>query len=398
MTAPLPPSPSSLVRRIVLFVGIAAAAWVALMLARSAVTVLLTAFAAILFAILLGSLAHPVASLTGLGRRTSIIVVLLALIGVGAGLGALVVPSFAREVDELANTLPDQTRRIESRLLEYRWGRMLLNRASGQEASSRKLPVVADERGSVTVATTAPTTQEGERLAKTVQAAAEPLVDGAGLFAAGIVNALVGLLIVIAAGIYLALEPDLYRRGLLRLFPVRKRPVIDRTLQAMHHTLRWWLIGQGITMLVIGTLTGVGLWLIGIKLWLTFAILAALFNFVPNFGPLVSFVPAILFALADPDGVSKVLWVTLLYVVAQTFEGYILTPMVQKKAVDTPPALLILFQVFAGLMMGTLGLMLAAPLLAAIVVAVKMLYVREGLGDRTVEVEGVDEGRSAAVT
>lgn len=382
-------------RRIAIAAAVVVAVVILLYVAKLAASVLLMAFAAALLATLLSSLALPIARFTGLGRKSSIIAVLFLLVIGGVGLGALVVPSFSREIDELAKTLPEQTKRIEGQILQYRWGRLLLDRTSGQEDEAKKQPVVADDHGEVVVATSHPTTQEGERLTKTVQAAAEPLMDGAGLFAAGAVNGVLGVVIVLAAGIYLALEPNLYRHGLLALFPRARRPVIDQTLGAIHYTLHWWLIGQAITMLVIGVLTGVGLWLIGVRLWLTFAILAGLFNFVPNFGPLVSFTPAILFSLADPDGGHKVIWITLLYIVAQTFEGYILTPMVQKKAVDTPPALLILFQVLAGLLLGGLGLMLAAPLLAAIVVAVKMLYVREVIGDE-VEVEGASRQAAGA--
>lgn len=389
-------------RRALIWVAIAAVVVLTIWLVKAAVSVFLMAFAAILVATLLGALAEPVMRFTRLGRRGAIVAVILALLAFGAGLGAFIVPSFAREIDELANTLPEQTRRIEAKILDYRWGRMLLNHEAdrvlgeGFAPPSTTRPANASTTTPTTAPTTAPTTQQGERLTKTVQAAAEPLINGAGLFAAGVINAIVGVLIVLAAGIYLAIDPDSYRRGLLLLFPRSKRELIHQTLLATHHTLRWWLIAQAITMLVIGTLTGVGLWLIGVRLWFTFAILAALFNFVPNFGPLVSFVPAILFALADPEGGHKIIWITILYVVAQTFEGYILTPLVQKRAVDTPPALLILFQVLAGLLMGPLGLMLAAPLLAATVVWVKMLYVRQTLGE-DIEVEGLPQKSDVSV-
>lgn len=381
-------------RRVLITVAIAVTALVLLWLSKVAISVLLMGFAALLVATLLSSFAEPVARFTRIGHTWSIVVVLVALLGAAVGVGAMVVPSFSREIDELAQTLPEQTKRIEAKILDYRWGRMLLNRASQQGGDNDKQPVVAEEDGSVKAATTAPTTQEGERLTKTVQAATEPLMSGAGLFAAGVMNGVLGIVLVLAAGIYLAIDPTTYRRGLLFLIPRTQRPAVNESLSAMHYTLRWWLIGQGITMIAIGTLTGLGLWLIGVRLWLTFAILAALFNFVPNFGPLVSFVPAILFALADPEAGNKVFWITILYVIAQTFEGYILTPLVQKKAVDTPPALLILFQVLAGLLMGGLGLMLAAPLLAAIVVAIKRLYVHEVLGERDVEIAGIAPTRN----
>ena len=103
--------------------------------------------------------------------------------------------------------------------------------------------------------------------------------------------------------------------------------------------LRWWMIGQLVPMAVIGTLTAIGLKIIGVDLWLILGLLAALFNFIPNFGPLLSGVPAFLLALADSP--TKAAWVVLLYVAAQSLEGYVLTPLVQRRAVELPPALLI---------------------------------------------------------
>jgi predicted PurR-regulated permease PerM len=133
-------------------------------------------------------------------------------------------------------------------------------------------------------------------------------------------------------------------------------------------------------MAVIGVLTAVGLYFIGVKLWLLFGILAAVFNFIPNFGPLISFVPAILVAGADSP--EKIGWVIGLYVVAQSIEGYVLTPLVQRKAADTPPAILIVVQVLMGVLAGGMGVMLAAPLAALGVVLVKMLYIGDALDDR----------------
>jgi predicted PurR-regulated permease PerM len=130
-------------------------------------------------------------------------------------------------------------------------------------------------------------------------------------------------------------------------------------------------------MLCIGTFVGGGLWLIGVPLWLPLGILTALLNFIPNFGPIISAVPQILIALAsDP---TKALWVVALNVAAQNLEGYLITPLVQRKAVEMPPALTILSQVLMGMLLGPLGVVLAAPLTASAIVVVKMLYVEDAL-------------------
>jgi predicted PurR-regulated permease PerM len=108
-------------------------------------------------------------------------------------------------------------------------------------------------------------------------------------------------------------------------------------------------------------------------------------NFIPNFGPIIAAVPAILIALAaDP---TKALWVVALNIAAQNLEGYLITPLVQRKAVRLPPALTILSQVLMGLLLGPLGVILAAPLTAATIVAIQMLYVEDTLGTPVKDVD-----------
>jgi predicted PurR-regulated permease PerM len=126
-------------------------------------------------------------------------------------------------------------------------------------------------------------------------------------------------------------------------------------------------------------LTGLGLWLVGIPLAWTLGLIAGLLDFVPNIGPLIGFLPAFLLAMAM--GPTKALWVAVVYVLVQTIEGYLVTPLVQKRAVDLPPALTITGQLLMGVLAGPLGVLLATPLLAVGMVLVKILYVEETLGD-----------------
>src|SRR6185295_16753182 len=116
----------------------------------------------------------------------------------------------------------------------------------------------------------------------------------------------------------------------------------------------------------------------GVPLWLPLGLLAALLNFIPNFGPVIAAVPAVLIALADNP--AKAAWVVALSVAAQNLEGYLITPLVQRRAVEMPPALTILSQVLMGLLLGPLGVILAAPMTAAAIVVLKMLYVEDTLG------------------
>lgn len=134
-------------------------------------------------------------------------------------------------------------------------------------------------------------------------------------------------------------------------------------------------------MLAVGVLTGLGLWALGVPAALGLAIIATLLDFVPLVGPIAAAVPAILLALTvDP---RTGLLTTLLYLVVQQIEGNLLQPLVQQRAVELPPALLLFALIGAGLLFGVLGVLLAAPLTVVIFVLVKRLYVRETLGEDT---------------
>jgi len=131
-------------------------------------------------------------------------------------------------------------------------------------------------------------------------------------------------------------------------------------------------------MLILGVLTTLGLWILGIPLALTLGIIAAVLSFIPNIGPIISAVPAILIALIESP--SKALYVIFLYIGIQTVESYLITPIIQKKAVHLAPALLIAVQIMIGVLLGALGLLLATPLMVVIIVLVQMLYVQDTLG------------------
>jgi predicted PurR-regulated permease PerM len=136
-------------------------------------------------------------------------------------------------------------------------------------------------------------------------------------------------------------------------------------------------------MAVVGTTTTLGLWLLGVPLALTLGLLAALFGFVPYIGPLVAAIPALLLALMN--GPQLALYVLLLYLTIQLIESYILTPIVEQQAVSLPPALTITVMLLLGVLVGGLGLALAAPLTACVLVLIKMLYVEDALGDSIAE-------------
>ena len=188
-------------------------------------------------------------------------------------------------------------------------------------------------------------------------------------------------LLVLVGGIYLAAQPKLYRTGFLKLVPAGGRDRVGLALDDSWRALRLWLLGRLVSMVFIGLLTGIGLWLLGIPGALALGILAFILEFVPFVGPILASIPAIILAVAlDP---VKALWVAALYLGIQQLEGNVIEPIVQQRAVDLPPALL-LFSIVAGaIVFGPTGVVFAAPLAVVMFVMVKRLYVREALNTAT---------------
>ena len=187
-------------------------------------------------------------------------------------------------------------------------------------------------------------------------------------------------LLVVFVAIFSAADPGLYRRGLVHLVPIRHRERAQEVLDDAAVSLRWWIIGQLFSMTVVGTATAIGLWLLGIPFFITLGIFAGLLTFIPNFGPILSAVPAILLGLTS--GPLTALYVVLLYMGIQAVESNLLTPLVQQRNVHLPPVLNVGTQVILGVLVGIPGLILAAPLAVLGMVLVKRLYVEDTLGDQ----------------
>lgn len=203
------------------------------------------------------------------------------------------------------------------------------------------------------------------------------VTGAASTFGGGLANAL----LIIVGGVYFAAQPRLYKIGIIKLVPAKGRELTDQALDDSVKGLRLWMLGQLVSMVIVGLLTGLGLWLLGVPLALTLGLLAGILDFVPIVGPIIAAFPAVLLALVISPEMA--LWTALLYLVVQQIEGNIVAPIVQLKAVDLPPALLLFALVAFGLLFGIPGVLFAAPLTAVLYILVKRLYVRETLNTAT---------------
>jgi predicted PurR-regulated permease PerM len=340
----LPYRPKSIIRPMP--VAVATIVLIALLLLLwYTVEVLLLVFAGVLLAVFLRSLSDGLSHYTPLRGNSALLVVVITLIAIfGIGIWFLA-PQLGAQIGQLTETLPRSIQSLQQRLQQHSLGQWLLS----QPASlSDLLP-------------------GGNLLGKMTH-----------IFSTTF-GALAGLLVFLAVGLYMAVEPNLYTEGVIRLVPIAKRARARDVVQALGHTLRWWLLGRGISMLMVGLFTAVGLWLISVPLALTFGLLAALLTFVPYLGPILSAIPPTLLALTQQP--QQALYVVLLYCGIQGVESYLLTPLVQERTVSLPPALTITAEVVLGILLGVWGIILATPLVAAVLVLVQMLYVEDTLGE-----------------
>ncbi len=305
-------------------------------------------FAAVLVSILLRTFTEFVTRKTGMGHGVVLALVSLGLVLFIPLIAWLVTGRIGTQVAELRLQLPQAVQYVRGYLGQYEWVRNALD----------SLPTFNDwlaRRGGTVVSQ----------------------LTGLASSTAGVV---VNILLVGILGIYLASQPSLYSRGLKHLLPLSYRERAGEVLGVMDESLRRWLVGRFALMVINGALTAIGLMLLGIPLALTLGLLAGLLNFVPNFGPWIAAIPAVLIAFLQ--GPQQALYVAVLYLVLQSVDGYLLTPLVDRRSVELPPVLTITAQVILGLAFGFIGILLASPLTAVAMILIKMLYIEDLLGDR----------------
>ncbi|AUH34038.1 AI-2E family transporter [Paracoccus tegillarcae] len=187
------------------------------------------------------------------------------------------------------------------------------------------------------------------------------------------------LVLMITIAIFLALDGPEYRNGALRLVPIPYRPQARFISDELGTSLGRWMAGQAVDMVAVALMTGFGLWLLGMPLAMVLGLIAGLTNIIPYVGPFLSGAPAVLFGLTQ--GFDMAVYVLLLFIFVQQFEGNVLLPLIQKYASDLPPVLTVMGIVAFGSMFGFAGILLATPMVLVIIVLTKRLYIEGILGD-----------------
>lgn len=346
-------SERSFTHRVLIVIGLVGLIGLLCVAVYFTIDVLLLIFSAALIAVFLRGLATPVGRFLGIGDVWSVLLVTALLLLIIAGSIALLAPSVNEQITLLRAELPKTAQAARDFISNYSWGETLVS----------QVPTEA---------------QLKERIANVDVGSLMTRVGG---FFSSTVGVVGNFLIVLLLAIYFAGEPRLYSDGLAKLFPKKSRRRAEEVFSAIGETLSWWLIGKVGSMVVIGLLTWIGLSILGVPMALTLGLLAGLLSFIPNFGPILSAVPAILFAFIESP-ISAV-YVLILYIGVQVIEGNVVTPYIERRTVELPPALTIVAQLGLAVTIGGLGLVLATPLLAVIVVVVQMVYIEDMLGDTT---------------
>jgi len=204
----------------------------------------------------------------------------------------------------------------------------------------------------------------------------------------GVAGVLGNLVVIVFLGLYVAISPEVYRRGALLLLVREKRERVGAVLDECAETLRWWIVGQLVSMAIIAGLSYVALLLVGLPGAFILALITGLFAFIPYIGSFVAGAIIVLVGLAQSP--TMALWGLGVYVLVQLVESYVLAPIVQRWSVNLSPALIIGGLTVLGALFGIWGFILAAPLIAVLRVMIIRLWVEDALGD--------SEGAEAAMS
>lgn len=342
---------SDYARRVWVTVGIVAVTLAFLLLLWFSANVLLMVFAALLVTLFFSIPTNYLHQHSPLSRSLALLVVMLVFLALLTGFILNFALGMSQEFERLLNIVPDSWSSLQELIRQYPLGKEAIDRFQ-QFANQFSLPSGAINSWSSQLSAVFSST----------------------------LGALLNVFAVVLIGLFVLIEPDSYKKGVLVLFAPSKRDKVQDFLGLAYYKLTWWLLGRLVSMSVIGLLFGLGLWALGVPMALSLGILAGLLSFIPYLGPVLAAIPALLVAFTQ--GSTTMLYVGFLYLAIQFLESNIVTPFVQRKAVSIPPALLLIVQLLLGVYTGILGLLLSEPLIVLSMLIVQRFYVKGWLEDK----------------
>ena len=330
-----------------------------LLFARTA-DVFLLLFVAVLFSLYLGSVTDLLHRRTGIPRRYAMLIGLLGTFAAIAGLFWLLVPPTIQQTQALVQVLPAY----------------VVNWERGIERFVASVPGLSG------------IWQPGQhRVLLAVYEQVSGYFNDLVPKVFSLFHVAINIFSVLIMGVYLTLQPGLYRQWLIALFPPVHRDLVRDVLSDLKTQLRSWIVGQLVAMLILAVLTAIGLYLLKVPYWLTFGIFTGAVAIVPFFGSPVSTVLPALFVLGGDGGLPHALLVALLGVVIHVVEANIILPHIMARQVHLPPVLTLMSVLIMGKLLGPTGLVVAVPTLVLVMVIVQRILINriyEGHGFRRV--------------
>lgn len=339
---------------VVLVAAVALGAWIA----REA---LLLAFGSVVLSVVLLAVAWPMERYLGFARRWSLMVSGIIVLGSIVGLSFLIGAQMQTQIAALQRAIPGAVSTLEQAVQD------LAGTPEGQPE-----PSVDGQRAPQPDPRSGPLSH-----IPNLSEMLSTLIGSVASMARTAFDALTALVVVTVGAFYLAADPGRYRRGIVRLAPLSQRAQVDEALNAAGGALYQWLIAKLIAMALVGSLAGIGTWLLGLQSPMALGLFAALTEFVPIIGPFVGAVPALL--VAGASSLQLLAWTAVLFIAIQQLESNIITPIAQQTMTDIPPFVLLFAVVALGLVFGIVGVLFAAPLTVVLFVLARKLYVEDSL-------------------
>jgi predicted PurR-regulated permease PerM len=307
-----------------------------ILILRVAFNILLMALAGVLIAVYFHGVAGMISAKTKMSRKLALFISIAGTIVLIVATTWFVGSKIQRQVAELSNTLPQTIKLARVKISNTPVGAKIIEYTSGNNS--------------------------------------QKLMDTATTFFSTSFGFLGDLYIIMFLGIFFTADPSLYKNGILFLFPARKKSTGSAILKRIETALKGWLKSILVSVVLIAILVAFGLSMIGLPGTTVLGLITGLLEIIPNFGPVIAMIPGVLLGLTIST--KTAVFVALIYIACQTIVGNIALPLLQKRIIHIPPALTLLSQLIMGTLSGLMGIILAVPLLAILIIVIDELYVK----------------------
>ncbi len=349
-------------------IGIVTAIVLIVLLFIKAVKIFLLVFAGAMVAVFFRSIARLISNRSKLAMKFALPLSVVLVLLLYLSLGFLLAPQVTQQVKQMKETVPRAAVNLEQNLQQSDLGSYFLDLLPFDLSDPNFNPAASSQQQEQTQPTDARPESKTSKFNKRI----------IGYFSTTL-GVLGNLYVVLLLGMFFLANPRPYKKGLVYLFPKARRDRIATVYDASAITLRSWLFGKMLSMLVVFVLSLIGLWIMGIPMFIALALFAGLVSFIPNFGPIIAIIPAFLVGYLESPQTGFM--VVGLYILVQVIESNIITPIIMRRQIQIPLAVTLFSQLLLGVLAGGWGLVFATPIVAVVIVLIKMMYVEDVLGD-----------------